>query len=40
VNQPLPGWKAVLAALVVVGLSLAGVMLAGPPEPDPASASP
>ena len=35
-----PGWKAVLAALVVVGLSLAGVMLAGPPEPAPASASP
>ena len=35
-----PGWTALLSTVFVVGLSLAGVMLAGPPEPAPASASP
>lgn len=35
-----PGWTALLSAVFTVGLSLAGVMLAGPPDPEPASASP
>jgi len=33
-----PGWTALLSAVSVVGLSLAGVLLGGPPEPAPASA--
>ena len=35
-----PGWPAVLSAVFVVGLSLAGVLLVGPPAPVPASAPP
>jgi len=35
-----PGWSALLSAVFVVGLSLAGILLGGPPEPVPASASP
>ena len=35
-----PGWLALLAALFVIGLSLAGFLLGGPPKAEPASASP
>jgi hypothetical protein len=35
-----PGWLALLSTVFVVGLSLAGVLLGGPPGPEPASASP
>ena len=35
-----PGWPAVLSAMFVVGLSLAGVLRGGPPVPVPASAPP
>jgi hypothetical protein len=35
-----PGGAALLSTVFAVGLSLAGVMLVGPPEPAPASASP
>ncbi len=35
-----PSWTALLSAAFVAGLSLAGVLLAGPPEPVPASARP
>jgi hypothetical protein len=40
VNVTRPGWTALLSAGFVVGLSLAGVLLSGPPEPVPASAPP
>ena len=35
-----PRWTALLSAVFVVGLSLAAVLLGGPPEPVPASAPP
>ena len=35
-----PGWTALLSAVFIVGLSLAGVLLGGPPAPVPASAPP
>jgi len=35
-----PSWAALLSAAFVAGLSLAGVMLGGPPQPVPASAPP
>jgi len=35
-----PGWPALISAVFVVGLSLASVLLGGPPSPVPASAPP
>jgi len=40
VNVSRPGWAALLSALFVVGLSAAGILLGGPPQPAPASAPP
>ena len=35
-----PGWTALLSAVFIVGLGVAGVLLGGPPRPVPASAPP
>ncbi|MFO7695382.1 MAG: M20/M25/M40 family metallo-hydrolase [Vicinamibacterales bacterium] len=39
-NATRPGWPALLSAVSVAGLSLASVLLGGPPAPVPASAPP